>query len=158
MSSFSDFITKLLYHVVLFCDTMSIMVWFRSPRRRRSRSSSRSRRGRPEHSRPRERRWRSRSGDRSERENRERRQKGLPTIKSHTLSGMYHCQQSPVCECIIQSGIKASSDAASWKMLLMQFCLISSLQYYTMDWTAGQENPAVWCGVPFRRVWPDWVN
>ncbi|XP_011606905.2 splicing factor, arginine/serine-rich 15-like [Takifugu rubripes] len=58
----------------------------RSPRRRRSRSSSRSRRGRPEHSRPRERRWRSRSGDTSERENRERRQKGLPTIKSHTLS------------------------------------------------------------------------
>lgn len=113
LSSFSDFITKQLYNLVLFCDAMSNMVCLRSPRRRRSRSSSRSRRGRPEHSRPRERRWRSRSGDRSERENRERRQKGLPGIKSHTLSGRYHCQQSPVCECIIQSGIKAFSDAAS---------------------------------------------
>ncbi|KAM4628162.1 SR-related and CTD-associated factor 4-like [Polymixia lowei] len=64
----------------------------RSPRRRRSRSSSHSRR--PRHwrsrSRSRERRWRSsrsRSQDRNEREkDRERRQKGLPGIKSQTLS------------------------------------------------------------------------
>ncbi|XP_059187251.1 SR-related and CTD-associated factor 4-like [Centropristis striata] len=63
----------------------------RSPRRRRSRSSSRSRRSRHRrsHSRSRERRWksRSRSQDRNEREkDRERRQKGLPSIKSQTLS------------------------------------------------------------------------
>ncbi|XP_074535894.1 SR-related and CTD-associated factor 4-like [Halichoeres trimaculatus] len=63
----------------------------RSPRRRRSRSSSRSRRSRHRRSRSRskERRWRSRSGsrDRGERErDRERRQKGLPSIKSQTLS------------------------------------------------------------------------
>ncbi|GAA6232728.1 splicing factor, arginine/serine-rich 15-like isoform X1 [Lates japonicus] len=63
----------------------------RSPRRRRSRSSSRSRRlrHRRSHSRSRERRWRSRSRsqDRSEREkDRERRQKGLPSLKSQTLS------------------------------------------------------------------------
>uniref|UniRef100_A0A3P8SSM7 SR-related CTD-associated factor 4b n=1 Tax=Amphiprion percula TaxID=161767 RepID=A0A3P8SSM7_AMPPE len=61
----------------------------RSPRRRRSRSSSRSRRSRHRRSRSRERRWRSRSRsqDRSEREkDRERRQKGLPSIKSQTLS------------------------------------------------------------------------
>ncbi|XP_045930594.1 SR-related and CTD-associated factor 4-like isoform X2 [Micropterus dolomieu] len=63
----------------------------RSPRRRRSRSSSRSRRSRHRRStsRSRECRWRSRSHsqDRSEREkDRERRQKGLPSIKSQTLS------------------------------------------------------------------------
>lgn len=61
----------------------------RSPRRRRSRSSSRSRRSRHRrtHSRSRERRFRSRSQDRSEREkDRERRQKGLPSLKSQTLS------------------------------------------------------------------------
>nr|XP_046245606.1 SR-related and CTD-associated factor 4-like isoform X2 [Scatophagus argus] len=63
----------------------------RSPWRRRSRSSSRSRRSRHHCSRSRskERRWRSRSRsrDRSEREkDRERRQKGLPSIKSQTLS------------------------------------------------------------------------
>ncbi|XP_042269320.1 SR-related and CTD-associated factor 4-like [Thunnus maccoyii] len=63
----------------------------RSPRRRRSRSTSRSRRSRHRRSRSRsrERRWRSRSRsqDRSEREkDRERRQKGLPSIKSQTLS------------------------------------------------------------------------
>lgn len=139
MSSFSDFITKLLYHVVLFCDAMSNMVCLRSPRRR-SRSSSRSRRGRPEHSRPRERRWRSRSGDRSERDNRERRQKGLPGIKSHTLSGMYHCQQSPVCESIILSGLFG---CCLFENAANAVCLIYSLQYDTMDWTAGQENPAV---------------
>ncbi|XP_053279094.1 SR-related and CTD-associated factor 4 [Pleuronectes platessa] len=61
----------------------------RSPRRRRSRSTSRSRRSRHRrsHSRSREQRVRSRSQDRNEREkDRERRQKGLPTIKSQTLS------------------------------------------------------------------------
>ncbi|KAM3615763.1 uncharacterized protein V6R79_007335 [Siganus canaliculatus] len=59
----------------------------RSPRRRRSRSSSRSRRSRHRRSRSRERNWRSRSRDRNEREkDRERRQKGLPSIKSQTLS------------------------------------------------------------------------
>ncbi|KAM7399031.1 hypothetical protein PAMP_018325 [Pampus punctatissimus] len=63
----------------------------RSPKRRRSRSTSRSRRSRHRRSRSRsrERRWRSRSRsqDRSEREkDRERRQKGLPSIKSQTLS------------------------------------------------------------------------
>ncbi|XP_072248218.1 SR-related and CTD-associated factor 4-like [Leuresthes tenuis] len=61
----------------------------RSPRRRRSRSSSRSRRSRHQRSHSRERHWRSRSNsqDRSEREkDRERRQKGLPSIKSQTLS------------------------------------------------------------------------
>ncbi|KAM9733558.1 SR-related and CTD-associated factor 4-like isoform 2-T2 [Menidia menidia] len=61
----------------------------RSPRRRRSRSSSRSRRPRHQRSHSRERRWRSRSNsqDRSEREkDRERRQRGLPSIKSQTLS------------------------------------------------------------------------
>ncbi|XP_042342214.1 SR-related and CTD-associated factor 4-like isoform X2 [Plectropomus leopardus] len=63
----------------------------RSPRRRRSRSSSRSRRSRHRRSRSRskERRWRSRSRsqDRNEREkDRERRQKGLPSMKSQTLS------------------------------------------------------------------------
>ncbi|XP_049889605.1 SR-related and CTD-associated factor 4-like isoform X1 [Epinephelus moara] len=63
----------------------------RSPRRRRSRSSSRSRRSRHRrsNSRSRERRWRSRSRsqDKNEREkDRERRQKGLPSIKSQTLS------------------------------------------------------------------------
>ncbi|XP_033969164.1 SR-related and CTD-associated factor 4-like [Trematomus bernacchii] len=63
----------------------------RSPKRRRSRSSSRSRR--PRHrrsnSRSKEQHLRSRSGsqDRNEREkDRERRQKGLPSIKSQTLS------------------------------------------------------------------------
>ncbi|KAF3847467.1 hypothetical protein F7725_020495 [Dissostichus mawsoni] len=62
-----------------------------SPKRRRSRSSSRSRR--PRHrrsnSRSKEQHLRSRSGsqDRNEREkDRERRQKGLPSIKSQTLS------------------------------------------------------------------------
>ncbi|XP_054884183.1 SR-related and CTD-associated factor 4-like isoform X1 [Poeciliopsis prolifica] len=61
----------------------------RSPRRRRSRSSSRSRWSRHRHSRSRERRWRSRasSEDQSDREkDRERRQKGLPSLKSQTLS------------------------------------------------------------------------
>ncbi|KAG7455593.1 splicing factor, arginine/serine-rich 15-like isoform X1 [Solea senegalensis] len=63
----------------------------RSPRRRRSRSSSRSRRSRHRRSRSRsrEQRWgsRSRSQDRIEREkDRERRQKGLPSIKGHTLN------------------------------------------------------------------------
>ncbi|XP_030008062.1 SR-related and CTD-associated factor 4-like [Sphaeramia orbicularis] len=61
----------------------------RSPRRRRSRSNSRSRRSRHRRSRSRERRRRSRSRslDRNEREkDRERRQKGLPSIKSQTLS------------------------------------------------------------------------
>ncbi|XP_029301921.1 splicing factor, arginine/serine-rich 15-like [Cottoperca gobio] len=63
----------------------------RSPRRRRSRSSSRSRRQRHRrsNSRSREQRLksRSRSQDRNEREkDRERRQKGLPCIKSQTLS------------------------------------------------------------------------
>nr|XP_057935466.1 SR-related and CTD-associated factor 4-like isoform X2 [Doryrhamphus excisus] len=61
----------------------------RSPRRRRSRSSSRSRRSRHRRSRSRsrDRRWRSRSRDRPDRErDRERRQKGLPSIKSQTLS------------------------------------------------------------------------
>ncbi|XP_012735036.2 SR-related and CTD-associated factor 4 [Fundulus heteroclitus] len=61
----------------------------RSPRRRRSRSSSRSRWSRHRRSRSRERRWRPRTGseDGSEREkDRERRQKGLPSIKSQTLS------------------------------------------------------------------------
>uniref|UniRef100_A0A4W5JRK0 CID domain-containing protein n=1 Tax=Hucho hucho TaxID=62062 RepID=A0A4W5JRK0_9TELE len=70
----------------------------RSPRRKRSRSSSRSRK--PRHSsrrsasRSRERRWnspRSRSQERKEREkerekDKDRRQKGLPSIKSQTLS------------------------------------------------------------------------
>lgn len=69
------------------------LLCFRSPKRRRSRSSSRSRRSRHRRSssRSREHRWRSRSHsrDRSEREkDRERRQKGLPSIKSQTLSGM----------------------------------------------------------------------
>ncbi|XP_039634059.1 SR-related and CTD-associated factor 4-like isoform X2 [Perca fluviatilis] len=61
----------------------------RSPRRRRSRSSSCSKRSRHRRSRSREQRWRSRSRsqDRNEREkDRERRQKGLPSIKSQTLS------------------------------------------------------------------------
>ncbi|XP_069017485.1 SR-related and CTD-associated factor 4-like [Embiotoca jacksoni] len=63
----------------------------RSPRKRRSRSSSRSKRSRHRrsHSRSREQRWRSRSRsqERIERErDRERRQKGLPTMKSQTLS------------------------------------------------------------------------
>ncbi|KAM9853089.1 SR-related and CTD-associated factor 4-like [Aulostomus maculatus] len=61
----------------------------RSSRRRRSRSTSHSRRlrHRRSRSRSRERHWRSRSQDRSERErDRERRQKGLPSIKSQTLS------------------------------------------------------------------------
>ncbi|XP_077396814.1 SR-related and CTD-associated factor 4-like [Festucalex cinctus] len=60
-----------------------------SPRRRRSRSSSHSRRHRHRRSRSRSResRWRSRSKDRNERErDRQRRQKGLPSIKSQTLS------------------------------------------------------------------------
>ncbi|XP_029964007.1 SR-related and CTD-associated factor 4-like [Salarias fasciatus] len=61
----------------------------RSPWRRRSRSSSRSRRPRHRRSRSRDRRRRSRSRslNRSEREkDRERRQKGLPSLKSQTLS------------------------------------------------------------------------
>ncbi|XP_038150282.1 SR-related and CTD-associated factor 4-like isoform X1 [Cyprinodon tularosa] len=61
----------------------------RSPRRRRSRSSSRSRWSRHRRSRSRERRRRSRadSEDGNEREkDRERRQRGLPSIKSQTLS------------------------------------------------------------------------
>ncbi|KAF6724960.1 Splicing factor, arginine/serine-rich 15 [Oryzias melastigma] len=60
----------------------------RSPRRR-SRSSSRSERSRHRGSRSRERRWRSHSNsqDRNQSEkDRERRQKGLPSIKSQTLS------------------------------------------------------------------------
>ncbi|XP_032363247.1 SR-related and CTD-associated factor 4 isoform X3 [Etheostoma spectabile] len=61
----------------------------RSPRKRRSRSSSCSKRSRHRRSRSREQRRRSRSGshDRNEREkDRDRRQKGLPSIKSQTLS------------------------------------------------------------------------
>ncbi|XP_067363157.1 SR-related and CTD-associated factor 4-like isoform X2 [Channa argus] len=61
----------------------------RSPRRSRSSSHSRRSRYRRSRSHSRERRWRSRSHsqDRSERErDRERRQKGLPSIKSQTLS------------------------------------------------------------------------
>ncbi|XP_034721521.1 SR-related and CTD-associated factor 4-like isoform X3 [Etheostoma cragini] len=61
----------------------------RSPRRKRSRSSSCSKRSRHRRSRSREQRRRSRSGshDKIEREkDRERRQKGLPSIKSQTLS------------------------------------------------------------------------
>ncbi|PWA28084.1 hypothetical protein CCH79_00012127, partial [Gambusia affinis] len=61
----------------------------RSPRRRRSRSLSRSRWSRHRRSRSRERRWRSHasSEDQSDREkDRERRQKGLPSLKSQTLS------------------------------------------------------------------------
>ncbi|KAJ8368563.1 hypothetical protein SKAU_G00085910 [Synaphobranchus kaupii] len=64
----------------------------RSPRRRRSRSNSRSRRPRYRRSRSRERERRrgsprSRSQDRNEREReRERRQRGLPPMKSGTLS------------------------------------------------------------------------
>ncbi|XP_070826866.1 SR-related and CTD-associated factor 4-like [Chaetodon trifascialis] len=62
----------------------------RSPRRRRSRSSSHSRRSRHRRSRSRSREWhwksRSHSQDRNEREDGERRQKGLPSIKSQTLS------------------------------------------------------------------------
>ncbi|XP_061733992.1 SR-related and CTD-associated factor 4-like [Nerophis ophidion] len=61
----------------------------RSPRKRGSRSSSRSKGSRRRRSRspPREQRWRSRSQDRADRErDRERRQKGLPSIKSQTLS------------------------------------------------------------------------
>uniref|UniRef100_A0A3P9M9M1 SR-related CTD-associated factor 4b n=1 Tax=Oryzias latipes TaxID=8090 RepID=A0A3P9M9M1_ORYLA len=60
----------------------------RSPRRR-SRSSSRSERSRHRGSRSRERHWRSHSNsqDRNQSEkDRERRQKGLPSIKSQTLS------------------------------------------------------------------------
>lgn len=104
-----DLITKLYSHLtMLFYDAMSNMMSFRSPRRRRSRSSSRSRRGRREQSRSRESRWRSRSQDRSDRENnRERRQKGLPSIKSQTLSGMCYSKQNQMCECIIQSCMKA---------------------------------------------------
>uniref|UniRef100_A0A087XBN5 SR-related CTD-associated factor 4b n=1 Tax=Poecilia formosa TaxID=48698 RepID=A0A087XBN5_POEFO len=62
---------------------------YKSPRRRRSRSSSRSRWSRHRRSRSREHRWRSRtsSEDQSDREkDRERRQKGLPSLKSQTLS------------------------------------------------------------------------
>ncbi|KAM9318210.1 SR-related and CTD-associated factor 4-like isoform 2-T2 [Pholidichthys leucotaenia] len=61
----------------------------RSPRRRRSRSSSRSRTSRHHRSRSRsrDRRRKSHSQDRDEREkDRERRQKGLPGIKSQSLS------------------------------------------------------------------------
>lgn len=62
----------------------------RSPKRRRSRSNSRSRRSRHRRSRSRERRHhspRSRSQERRDREkDRERRQKGLPPLKSQTLS------------------------------------------------------------------------
>lgn len=93
---------------VLSCDAMSNMICSRSPRRRRSRSSSRSGRRRPEHSRSRESRWRPRSQDRSERENnRERRQKGLPSIKSQSLSGMCNSKQDLMCDCIIQTCVKA---------------------------------------------------
>uniref|UniRef100_H3DFS8 CID domain-containing protein n=1 Tax=Tetraodon nigroviridis TaxID=99883 RepID=H3DFS8_TETNG len=84
-------VERQLYPELLMCSSSLSWMCSRSPRRRSSRSSSRSRRGRPEHSRSRESRWRSRSQDRSERENnRERRQKGLPSIKSQTLSGMCH--------------------------------------------------------------------
>lgn len=75
------------------------LLCFRSPRRRRSRSSSRSKRSRHRRSRSREWRWRSRSHsqDRSEREkDRERRQKGLPSLKSQTLSGMCYNRNKPV--------------------------------------------------------------
>ncbi|KAM8903351.1 SR-related and CTD-associated factor 4-like isoform 2-T2 [Spinachia spinachia] len=63
----------------------------RSPRRRKSRSSSRSRRSRRRrsNSRSKEQRWRSRSGSRDangREKDRERRQKGLPSMKSQTLS------------------------------------------------------------------------
>lgn len=75
------------------------LLWFRSPKRRRSRSSSRSKRSRHRRSRSRDWRWRSRSRsqDRSEREkDRERRQKGLPSLKSQTLSGMCYNRNKPV--------------------------------------------------------------
>lgn len=93
-----------LLGIALFGDTMFScfnLLCFRSPRRRRSRSSSRSRRSRHRRSRSRSREWhwrsRSRSQERSEREkDRERRQKGLPSIKSQTLSGMCCNRNKPV--------------------------------------------------------------
>ena len=147
---------------MLSCDAMSNMMFSRSPRRRRSRSSSRSRRCRPEHSRSRESRWRSRSRDRSERENnRERRQKGLPIIKSQTLSGM--CQESEFKFVTVSSSYVCKRKriilhTCFFFFLFVLFFLSYSLQYYTLDWTAGQENPTVWCGVPFRGIWSNWVN
>lgn len=59
----------------------------RSPRRRRSRSTSRSRRSRHRRSHSRSREQRPRSRSRSlDKKDRERRQKGLPSLKSQTLS------------------------------------------------------------------------
>uniref|UniRef100_A0A3B4AU08 Uncharacterized protein n=1 Tax=Periophthalmus magnuspinnatus TaxID=409849 RepID=A0A3B4AU08_9GOBI len=80
-------ICNVFYHY--FEKTVSFFI-SRSPKRRRSRSNSRSRRSRHRRSRSRERRHhspRARSQERKEREReRERRQKGLPPLKSHTLS------------------------------------------------------------------------
>ncbi|XP_031719461.1 SR-related and CTD-associated factor 4-like [Anarrhichthys ocellatus] len=96
----------------------------RSPRRRRSRSSSRSRRSRHRRSdsHTREQRWRSRSGsqDRNEREkDRERRQKGLPSIKSQTLS---------VCSTTLWVGqLDKKTQQSDVMSLLEEFGMIDSI-------------------------------
>lgn len=41
---------------------------------------------------------------------------------------------------------------------VVSISFVSSLQYHTLGWAAGQENPAIWCNVPFRRIWSDWVH
>lgn len=131
------------------------LILFMFPRRR-SRSSSRSRwsRHRRSHSRSREQRWRARSGsrDRSERErDRERRQKGFPSLKSQTLSGMYVNTNKPV---------NITFDTRQKKMTAVpvKYRFTCSLQHDTLGRSTRQENAAVWCHVPFRRVWPDWVH
>lgn len=92
------------------------VTWTRSPKRRRSRSGSRSRRSRHRRSRSRSRDRRrhspkSRSQERREREReRERRSKGLPQIKSETVSGKfilslyYWCNSANSCNAIFSDG------------------------------------------------------
>lgn len=121
------------------------MMCSRSPRRRRSRSSSRSGRRRPEHSRSRESRWRSRSQDKSERENnRERRQKGLPSIKSQTLSGMCNSEQNLlcvcVCDCIIQTCMKAFLEKANVACVVMVLVCSTTLWIGQLDKKTQQSD------------------
>ncbi|KAK7882189.1 hypothetical protein WMY93_028363 [Mugilogobius chulae] len=94
----------------------------RSPHRRRSRSSSRSRRSRHRRTRSKskERPKRSRSMERSEREKeRERRQRGLPSIKSQTLS---------VCTTTLWVGqLDKKTQQADIELLLEEFGQIESV-------------------------------
>lgn len=156
----------------------------RSPKRRRSRSNSRSRwsRHRRSRSRSRDRRHhspRSRSQERREREKeRERRQKGLPPLKSDTLSSeswtlylstsvqgdwnlkldLATIQQQPsiryqVFHIFLNFWVVLPpriSDSDSW--------YVFSLQYNSVGWPAGQKDTTARCCLFTGGVWTDRIH